>query len=52
MLDGFQCEYLHLTRAGGRRVFMNNPAHAPGSPYDELVRRLMTLAVTTFADLK
>jgi hypothetical protein len=23
--DGMQYEYIHLTRAGGRRVFMNNP---------------------------
>ncbi|HVR39656.1 MAG TPA: hypothetical protein VMU84_11215 [Thermoanaerobaculia bacterium] len=43
VIDGAQYEYVHLTRTSGRRVFMNNPAHAPGSPYDELVRRLEAL---------
>ena len=39
VVDGSQVEYVHLTRSGGRRVFMNNPHHAPGTPYDELVFR-------------
>ncbi|HYR29423.1 MAG TPA: hypothetical protein VEU30_13215, partial [Thermoanaerobaculia bacterium] len=46
VIDGAQYEYVHLTRASGRRVFMNNPAHAPGSPHDEVVRRLTALAAT------
>jgi HEAT repeat protein len=44
VIDGVQYEYLHITHDGARRVFMNNPAHAPGSPYDELVRRMQKLA--------
>jgi HEAT repeat protein len=32
--DGMQYEYLHLTKQGGRRVFMNNPGVAGGTPYD------------------
>ena len=36
--DGMQYEYIHLTRDGGRRVFMNNPgiAGSGGSVYDRL----------------
>ena len=41
--DGIVYEYLHLTRAGGRRVVMNHPQSMPDSPHAELVRRLMAL---------
>jgi HEAT repeat protein len=42
--DGLQFEYLHLTRDGGARVFMNNPGVADyGTPYGEVVRRLRML---------
>jgi hypothetical protein len=36
--DGMQYEYIHLDRAGGRRVFMNNPGigGSGGSTYDRL----------------
>ncbi|HKQ77803.1 MAG TPA: HEAT repeat domain-containing protein [Blastocatellia bacterium] len=39
--DGIQYEYAHLTRDGGRRVFMNNPGSADtgGSVYELLVQR-------------
>jgi len=43
IVDGSQYEYVHLTRASGRRVFMNNPDHAAGSPHDQVVRRLTAL---------
>jgi hypothetical protein len=36
VFDGIQYEYVHLTRDGGRRVFMNNPGSAGGSVYDVL----------------
>lgn len=36
--DGLQYEYVHVTAAGGRRVFMNNPGSAPGSPYHQLTK--------------
>ena len=38
--DGIQYEYIHLTRDGGRRVFMNNPGlgGSGGSAYDRLVK--------------
>lgn len=36
-------EYLHLTRGGGRRIMMHNPMYAPGTPYEELVRRIQAL---------
>jgi len=41
VFDGMQYEYAHLTRDGGRRVFMNNPgtANTGGSVYDLLVER-------------
>jgi hypothetical protein len=37
--DGIQYEYVHLTKNGGRRVFMNNPdlSERDGSPYDQLI---------------
>ena len=41
--EGAEYEYLHLTRGGGRRVMMTNPMYAPGSPYEELVRRINAL---------
>ena len=34
--DGMQFEYVHVSPAGGRRVFMNNPNVDGGSPYDLL----------------
>jgi HEAT repeat protein len=34
--DGMQYEYVHLTRDGGRRVFMNNPDVDGETPYDRL----------------
>lgn len=38
--DGVQYEYLHLTKAGGVRVFMNNPGllYSAGTVYDLLPR--------------
>jgi hypothetical protein len=40
VFDGVQYEYVHLTRDGGERVFMNNPGVADyGTPYSELIRR-------------
>jgi hypothetical protein len=43
--DGLQFEYLHLTRDGGARVFMNNPGIGDfGTPYSALTRRMMMLA--------
>jgi hypothetical protein len=38
--DGMQYEYVHLTRDGGRRVFMNNPGlgGSGGSAYDRLCK--------------
>jgi hypothetical protein len=37
--DGVDYEYVHVTKDGGRRVFMNTPAHRGGLLYDRLVRR-------------
>lgn len=34
--DGVQYEYLHVTRDGGRRVYMNNPPGANASPRVEI----------------
>ncbi|MCP4590544.1 MAG: hypothetical protein GY842_07360 [bacterium] len=42
--DGIQYEYVHLTRHGGRRVFMNNPDTVGGSVYDQLARRFAGLS--------
>jgi HEAT repeat protein len=42
--DGSEYEYLHLTRSGGRRVMIGNPMYAPGTPYEELVRRANALS--------
>jgi hypothetical protein len=57
--DGVQYEYLHLTRTGGRRVYMNNPPGANAAPrvefgdqprgpdpaiYGELTTRLESLS--------
>jgi hypothetical protein len=36
VFDGIQYEYLHLTKKGGRRVFMNNPDVAGDSVYGRL----------------
>lgn len=46
--DGMQYEYIHLTRDGGRRVFMNNPGigDSGGSTYD-LLRSAFLKAATT-----
>lgn len=40
VVDGMQYEYVHLTKAQGRRVFMNNPgaSDSGGSVYDRLCR--------------
>jgi HEAT repeat protein len=35
-VDGIQLEYIHLSKNGGRRVFMNNPQFAPDSIYSQL----------------
>ena len=42
--DGVQYEYVHLTRDGGRRVYMNNPDAERCALYDRLVRRFEDLA--------
>lgn len=57
--DGVQYEYLHISRAGGRRVYMNNPPGANAAPrvefggqppgpdpaiYGELTTRLESLS--------
>lgn len=42
-MDGIQYQYLHLTRTGGRRIFMNNPGLAT-SAHQELVTVLSELA--------
>jgi hypothetical protein len=43
--DGAEYEYLHLTPAGGRRVFMNTPQsdEAVITPYERLRRHFVTL---------
>jgi hypothetical protein len=41
--DGIQLEYIHLTKNGGRRVFMNNPQFAPGSIYSKLLDAFIRL---------
>lgn len=42
--DSVQYEFVHLTRKGGRRLFMNDPGAAdPGSPYQRLVWHLNRL---------
>ncbi len=49
VMDGTEYEYLHLTRDGGRRVYMNNPGTAYGtvaSAYDLVVRRFGDLCDT------
>ena len=46
ILDGVQWEYVHLTRIGGCRVFMNNPggpSGTRGTAYDQLVRAFLAL---------
>ncbi|HEY8460135.1 MAG TPA: hypothetical protein VIM99_07125, partial [Blastocatellia bacterium] len=45
VFDGMQYEYAHVTRDGGRRVFMNNPGSAQtgGSVYYLLVERFHEL---------
>lgn len=42
--DGVQYGYVHVTKGGGRRVYMNNPWTVGGSVYDRLVRRFEDLA--------
>ena len=45
VFDGMQYEYVHLTRAGGRRVFMNNPGTGTaGTAYDLLTQGFLKLA--------
>ena len=41
--DGVQYEYVHLTRRGGRRIFMNNPGLEAGSPHAVLTARMLEL---------
>ena len=43
--DGVQYEFVHLTKDGGRRVYMNNPGVATtgGSVYSRLVHRFVEL---------
>lgn len=58
-MDGLQLQYVHITRDGGERVFMNNPPSGPRDPvnviagsenlrpapivYSELTRRMIGL---------
>jgi hypothetical protein len=44
--DGIQYEFLHVSRNGGRRIFMNNPgiSDSGGSVYSQLVGRMRDLA--------
>jgi hypothetical protein len=44
--DGIQYESVHLTKNGGRRVFMNNPElqESDDSPYDRLTEYFTSLA--------
>ena len=44
--DGMQYEFLHVSRNGGRRIFMNNPgiSDSGGSVYSQLVGRMRDLA--------
>jgi hypothetical protein len=44
VIDGTQQGYVHLTRTGGRRVFMNNAWYAAGSAYDRVCRHFARLA--------
>jgi len=43
--DGMQYEFLHFSRNGGRRIFMNNPgiSDSGGSVYSQLVARMRDL---------
>lgn len=43
--DGMQYEFLHVSRNGGRRIFMNNPgiSDSGGSVYSQLVGRMRDL---------
>jgi len=41
---GVQYGYVHVTKGGGRRVYMDNPWTVGGSVYDRLVRRFEDLA--------
>ena len=41
--DGMQYEFVHLTRNGGRRVYMNAPYRVGGSIYDQLTERFTRL---------
>lgn len=47
--DGVQYEYLHLTRNGGRRLFMNNPGWggSGGSVYQQLILHFRDLVGST-----
>jgi hypothetical protein len=41
--DGMQYELVHLTKAGGQRVFMNNPDVVDAHPYVDICRRFRAL---------
>jgi hypothetical protein len=41
--DGMQYELVHLTKAGGQRVFMNNPLAVDAHPYADICRRFRAL---------
>jgi hypothetical protein len=41
--DGLQVEFVHITRAGGRRVFMNNPGMAKDSPHNKVCEAFSAL---------
>jgi hypothetical protein len=41
--DGLQVEFVHITRTGGRRVFMNNPGMAKDSPHNKLCEAFSAL---------
>lgn len=42
-LDGLQVEFVHLTRSGGRRVFMNNPRSSRDNPWSRLIAQFQEL---------
>lgn len=41
IFDANEYMYIHLTKSGGRRVFMNGPGEAPGTPYEKLIHLLL-----------
>jgi hypothetical protein len=52
--DGMQYEYVHVSRDGGSRVFMNNPGSggSGGSVYDRLRKEFWDLLGTSHLDLQ